>query len=146
MKTDKTYNFTMIRTLGNKKPDPCIWLPRPTILTPNRKSAEPAKEFPSTLNILEMYTGNPFEKITLPRTPKSVIRRIGFMKIDFMVWMTTRHFPLRIFRLLLPSDDWGHLIGDVTGLPSLFLFCKFVISIITYPMGLSIAREIGAIR
>lgn len=137
----------MMSTLGSKNVDPCtLVLDLPTIRTPRRNSADPANEFPRTLRILVINTGNPFVKISRLKTPSKVINKIGFMKIDFIVWMTTRHFPLKILRLLFPSVDCGHLAGDATGLTSLFLFCRFVISIITYPIGLRMASEIGAIR
>lgn len=72
----------MIRTVGRRNPGPLIWLPLPTIRTPKRNSADPANELPRTRKMLDMKTGSPSEKTSLPQTPRRVMRRIGFMKID----------------------------------------------------------------
>lgn len=136
----------MMSTVGTRKPGPLIWLPFPTMRTPNRNSADPANELPRTRRMLDMKTGSPSEKTRRPQTPRSVISRMGFIKIDRAVWMTTRHLPRRILRRLGELAGCGHLTGDANGLCSWFFFCKLVISIMTYPMGLRIASEIGAMR
>lgn len=73
--------------------------------TPSRNKADPAKEFPKTLKMLDKKIGSPSENTTRPSTPSKVIRRIGFMKIDRIVCTTTKHFPRKILLLLFVSVE-----------------------------------------
>lgn len=143
----KSYNFTIINTLGSRNPGPLTFCPSLTILTPSKNKADAAKELPNTFRILDMNTGSPLGNTRPPRTPRRVISKIGFMMIDRIVWITTRHFPLKSFLLLSVSLVCVHLsAGDSGGVWSLFLFWRFVISMKMYPMGLRTARLIGAIK
>lgn len=103
----RTSSFTRIRIPGRMKPGPWRVAAFPTIRKPSKNSAVAEKESPRTRRKLERKTGSPLRKICPPTTPSTVISSTGLRKIDSIIFITTRSFPLSNLRPVSGSCEHG---------------------------------------